>query len=34
MHATLSLAALGAIALGLVQCFSGYRIFKVILDIL
>jgi hypothetical protein len=33
MDASIGLAALGAIALGLVQCFFGYRIFRVILGI-
>jgi hypothetical protein len=33
MEGNLGLIALGAIALGLVQCFFGYRIFRVILGI-
>jgi hypothetical protein len=33
MHLTVSLAALGAIAFGLLQCFFGYRMFRVILGI-
>ena len=33
MQGNLGLIALGAIALGLVQCFFGYRIFRVILGI-
>ena len=33
MQGTLSSIALGAIALGLVQCFFGHRIFKVILGL-
>lgn len=33
MQGNLTLVALGAIALGLLQCFVGYRIFRVILGI-
>jgi Domain of unknown function (DUF4203) len=33
MQGNLSLIALGAVALGIVQCFFGYRIFRVVLGI-